>query len=657
MKSVVLFLIKMRIWNKKSYHSVLWKILSVLIASLLVSMSAFAFFFYRTMRSSALRQYEQQTETAIRVSAENINYYLSNCIAAVKSIYVDNDMLTALSRDGGMNALDEKDVFDYLSSIYYASSTAKQIYLAAPRQNMSYLYITSNLQTSVTQLKLTAEELPAFTSYRDIYIQPTHIMTSYGHVVGFSKVESVQDFVFTIWIPIYNLPQASSEVACLGIDMPISFIMENCQFAYNEEEAVYVIDRNGLIIAASKREDIQKNIDDVYDFSINQSGSDYDSYINDGQMVIQGRMRSDNFDWMIVKTVPVTNIYDTSWTQAMMLLVFLLIGFSVVVVFNVFQIYRFMFPLKRLTEYMREMVRFRSWQQEVYLSDYVVYRENDEIGALVDMFETMVCSMRDFTIRQYELELATTHAKLNMLQAQINPHFIYNSIQCFATNALRNQDLHQYQLLSNFGQMLHYAMALEPSSVPLQQEIEYVQRYLTLQKMRFGNSGEDELLVEPEAMTIRIPKMTIQPLVENAVTHGNLYRNAGSILRINAAVQDNRLHVEVADNGVAISGDIVHRIKQRLYDIDSHVFAGEEGEGEPYRAASMEEECIWQGAFIGIENVYTRLLLSFGKCDFEIYPNEMGGTTTAFRIPVSALPRSENIFEHIAGKKHDGFDC
>lgn len=634
--------------NKKNYRSILWKILFTLIVSLLVSMAVFAFFFYRTMRSSALRQYEQQTETAMRVSSENINYYLSNCIAAAKSIYIDNEMLSTLAYSGEnrIHVIDKKKIFNYLSSIYYSSSTAKQIYLAVPGQNISYLYITENLQTSTSPLKLTADELPTFKSYRDIYIQTTHIMTSYGHVVGFSKSESVQDYVFTIWIPIFNLPHASREVAYLGIDMPISFIMENCQFAYNEEEAVYVIDENGLIIAASKQDDILKNIRAVRDFSFSKGESDYGSYINNGQLVMQGRMQSDSLTWTIIKTVPIKNIYGASWRQAMMLLALLIIGFSLVLVFNVYWIYRFLHQLKRLTAYMKEMVRSRSWRQEVFLSDYIVYRKNDEIGTLVEMFETMVGSMHDFTIRQYELELANTHAKLNMLQAQINPHFIFNSIQCFATNALRNQDLHQYQLLSSFGQMLHYAMALEPSSVPLSQEIEYVQRYLSLQKMRFGNSGEDEFQIEPEARTIRIPKMTIQPLVENSITHGNLYRNKGSVLRISATVRDSVLCVVVEDNGVAISEDSVLLLKQSLRDIDRHVSAEEERGGESYR---MDEERIWQGAFIGIKNVYTRLLLSFGKCDIEIHPNELGGTTTAFCIPVATQPQSGTAQEQTVG--------
>lgn len=175
-------------------------------------------------------------------------------------------------------------------------------------------------------------------------------------------------------------------------------------------------------------------------------------------------------------------------------------------------------------------------------------------------------SLKEHSIQKYELKLAYTRSELKTMQAQINPHFIYNVIQCFATNALKNNNLKQYQMISSFGQMLHYAMVLEPSMVSVDKEIEYSRRYIALQQMRFEKQLAMVCEIDPASVDFKIPKMSIQPLIENSITHGNLMRKDGSVIKLKTEIRDDRFHLLVEDNGIPVSeetvGQVCHKVEQ-----------------------------------------------------------------------------------------------
>ncbi len=623
-----------------TFHGICFKLLLVLMLSTFITMIGYSVYFFVSTRQAAIEKYELQTETAFNVSAQNINYYISNCISSAKSIYVNDSLLRTFSQIGDtpFSAAASQTIFQYMQSVYYSTSAAKQIYLAVPRLNRSFLYVTNNLQTSISTLKMTDDDLPSFSTANDIYIQPTHSMATYGHVVGFSRIEpdEIYNLVFTIWLPIYDLPQTTSVIAFLAIDMPIEFVRDNCQLAYSDDEEVFIVDDRGSIVVSTNPDDTLKNVSDVYGMSLSLSGRGFSYTIDKGRLIMQQSMDSEYLDWKIIKTVPTRSIYETTRVQAGVLVAIFMLVILGVVVINAWQILRYTIPLQRVTDYMRLIAESRSWRKDIHLSDFVVYKSNDEVGSLVFAFETMLTAINDYTIRHYELELAYTRSVLKMLQAQINPHFIYNTIQCFATNALRKQDLEQYRLISSFGHMMHYVMVLEPAAATLRQELDYVRRYIDLQKMRFKSEDTPVFEVDPRSEDIIVPKVVLQPLVENSILHGKLFQSANSVLRITTGLAGGKLTVAVADNGVPVSEENSRRIQEALAKLRAS-FSKSAQQSGPQDTSSILQST-YSGSRehsynIGIANVFARLFLHFGECDFEICANELGGTTTFFSIP------------------------
>ena len=153
----------------------------------------------------------------------------------------------------------------------------------------------------------------------------------------------------------------------------------------------------------------------------------------------------------------------------------------------------------------------------------------------------MLSSMERMFVRQQQLSDAQRQAETKMLQAQINPHFLYNSLQSIASRALENGQEDIFEYITLLGERMHYSMDLEKTTAELKEEFHYVESYLILQNVRFGNPVRTELALSPEAGHVVVPKMLLQPLAENAFKHGKLCRHAGTRLKLTAQIEQNIL--------------------------------------------------------------------------------------------------------------------
>ena len=235
---------KQRREKSDRYRSIGQKQMTVLIVSVLLSILLFSGYFFFSVRQNSVQEYVQRSENAVDVSVHNIDYYIENCISSARSIYVDNDIVSLLSQNsrGPLTTGQMEQIYSYLQTVYYSTSGSEQIFLASLRLSQSFLYIAKYLQSSATELSLSIEELPSFSSWRSLYVQPTHTMSSYGHVTRFDAPvrEAPDELVFTLWFPVYNLPQGDEVIALVAIDFPIAFLNQNCQLVYEDDEQMYI---------------------------------------------------------------------------------------------------------------------------------------------------------------------------------------------------------------------------------------------------------------------------------------------------------------------------------------------------------------------------------------------------------------------------------
>lgn len=599
-----------------------------------------SFFFQRYEHARTYKEYIDRSKISMMISSENIEHYIKTSVSSVKNIYIDSKVISLLSTSSPQDFLSRdsegpQNVFSFMQSIYNVAPDAVQMRLVSNRLNKSFLLITNTLQKSLMSVGVSEMKLPEFTNPTDVYLEPTHEITSYGHTVYYSSQQTRDMQVFTIWLPIFKLDASKELLGTLAIDMPISLIETNCQTAYSTPESIFVVDETGSIIAGSISQTAGSDIsnDKLMQF-ISDAPSGF-SYTRDGNdLYLQTGFKSHDIPWKIIKVTSNDFIYKDINNQMQFLLTIFFTSVCFATILNSVSVLHFTSPLRKATAYMKDVKR-SSEGTRLQLSDYVAYNKNDELKILFDSLQEMIDSIENHTIREYKLELMNQNTLLKMLQAQINPHFVYNTLQCLATNALKDHNVNQYDYISALGQMMHYAMDLSRTLSSIREEEEYVTNYFNLQKMRFDS--ESEIMFHNAIQEeFRIPKMTLQPLIENSIYHGNILNKACGWIRVTCTPAAAGILIQVIDNGAPILPETQALLHQKLLDIRIW-FMGRSNAAVPFKQPPKEialtENVLESELHIGIENVYKRLLLNFGSdSSIELFSNEFGGTTVEIRL-------------------------
>jgi sensor histidine kinase YesM len=253
----------------------------------------------------------------------------------------------------------------------------------------------------------------------------------------------------------------------------------------------------------------------------------------------------------------------------------------------------------------------------------------DEISELVVKFNEMVLQLNELTeqnvnnqLREQKLISMKTKAELAMLQQQINPHFLYNTLEAINMRARQSGAAEVSTMVVSLAKLFRFSIdrGKEDDTVSLQEEIDHVQNYILIQSIRFKDKFTTHWELEPAAMEATVMRFILQPLVENAIQHGlNDYSSGGEIY-ISAKYTGQALQLTVADNGIGMSDEQLGKVRQKLRNTD---VAADDSESERQESRTG----------VGLRNVYMRLKLYYrDKVDFQIDSKEFESTVITIRI-------------------------
>lgn len=242
----------------------------------------------------------------------------------------------------------------------------------------------------------------------------------------------------------------------------------------------------------------------------------------------------------------------------------------------------------------------------------------DEIGQLSNQFNEMVDNLRGMidqvieTNRQKnQIEVNQNEMKFKMLASQINPHFLFNTLESIRMKAHIEGEKEIANVVKQLGQIIRKSLDTEGKPLPLKDEMEFVRTYLDIQTFRYGDRLKYELNIATETSHLLIQPLTIQPIVENAVYHGLEAKESGGKVVISSYLANNRVIISVQDNGVGMT-------EERLEQID----------------AMLEEKETNGQNRIGLRNVHQRLKLMYGAdAGLNIMSEQGKGTYIQFSIP------------------------
>lgn len=251
------------------------------------------------------------------------------------------------------------------------------------------------------------------------------------------------------------------------------------------------------------------------------------------------------------------------------------------------------------------------------LMDVVTSSSNYEIHILEQTYNSMMLRLRENTLRELALREGALQAQLSALQAQINPHFIYNTLNIISAKSMESGNFDVIEICDQFASMLRYAMDTRSRTATMQDEIENVRNYLTLAKARYEQNLEYTIDVPDDLQDIKVPKLTLQPIVENALTHGYDGINVLRVLTITGKISGENLLLEVHDNGTGFSEEILQNLRQRIDDINAGKVSTEESNGH-----------------IGLLNTCLRLYY-YSKGSIQMSIRNDNGAVITFSLPVS----------------------
>lgn len=363
-----------------------------------------------------------------------------------------------------------------------------------------------------------------------------------------------------------------------------------------------------------------------YNIAINQEGELLYPYAEDGQSVFDesvfhdeslytiGRRGGDmrfvtrstisafRLEWSLVLGIPYEDVFYSLIVANILFVVCLAAAVVIAMLLSRRMLGSINQNVHLLTD---KMNRVREGDLEPYSGTTAV--GEDELGVLNRHFDKMTADFRQVIEDNYVKELLLTQTQLKALEQQINPHFLYNSLESINWFARRGEGKNVSAIAQALGSLLRSTLSENEDRIPLRRELAILDSYLRIQRIRFPDTLRVHTQADEDEMDALVPKMSIQPLVENAIVH-SLEENIGEChIYIRVALEGEMVRVEVENDGSEIDVDILDKLRQKT--------ASPKGHG------------------IGLINIDSRIKLLFGQEYGLKLKSAEDRVTVSFRIP------------------------
>lgn len=374
-----------------------------------------------------------------------------------------------------------------------------------------------------------------------------------------------------------------------------------------EGSQIYIVDKKSREFAYSPQEDGDTGAEllDTYLGEMDQkhqylkTGKDYLIYSN-----------VPDTDWMIIERIPIYNL-ESSY-EKIRNMTLLTIGCG-----SVFLIFIYYFYSKKSNQPIRNLKEAMESVQQGNLDTRVEIRSNDEIGYLAQGLNNMAEKLQSHIQKVYIAEIHQREAEIEALKTQIQPHYLYNTLDVIRMTAITKDDQETAEMIDGLSGQLKYLMGSARDMVTLKDELDSVRNYFKIIHIRYENRFSLEIDMEEELLNLNVPQLILQPVVENAVKYGLRSKEGDGVVAVRGKIEEGELELSVMDNGVGMTSQRLAYVQELLNS--------EETVNHPKS----------KRASIGLKNVYDRIKLIFGEeYSIEISSFQEIGTIVKYKLPV-----------------------
>jgi two-component system sensor histidine kinase YesM len=592
----------------------LWVILTVflsvilLLLTLSVSVLIFERSYAQTMKTSVVNSSQK-----LGLKMENLENYIDDLSSfAIQPCY-DDSFYHALRLKSPLSETVRESIVDTVSTYYYARRDIRSYEIMILNQNIS---VGRDLGEEHVRIKACDAASVRNAGY---------FKACENNVYNLAIVPPEEaGTLFCFYHTLLNLPRQTTALVKIRVDRDM--LPEITQTAAGSAEFFCLYSASGELLYSGNEEAVNAKTDllsRLNSLSIyGKRGAGFVSFAHTRYLATQ--TTGDKFGMTLVSFVPEKEL-TSSLTRSRYMVIFESLLIWILALILMFLIIRY---------FTRPLSVIANKQKDVGAGDLsgVHVAGCREISDLNSSFNEMTRHIDSLIEQNYAASLNEKTARLSALEAQINPHFLYNTLQAIGSEALMNDQPAIYNMLTSLASSMRYSIKAA-NLVLLRDEINYVNNYVTLMKMRMGERLTVEQSVDPETLNATIPKISIQSLVENSIVHGIGGSLSSIRIRIETFYAGDYLVLRVTDDGKGIPDDELERLRSS------------------FRKQTLQDP----GAGIGLPNLYNRIILLYGgDADIQIKSSTADPTFTAVTLILSrerALA-GEKEEMHVSGTDH-----
>jgi two-component system sensor histidine kinase YesM len=543
--SVHSFRLRLISWIKIWKSSMRYKWMLLLILFSLTPLVVMGIISFSISKSTINDKVTQYSEHLLYQTADNLDTRLSIYKDMMMQVLNNNEIINML------RTLDESAAVSYdvdslslttkLSTIVAINQDVQSISFVSQKHYIKGIYRWSKrTRTEVKPFLLTLDDGSNFRWYS----------TRYGTYVD--SLNSQSNYVFSLAKQLYKISDDSplGIIAVLDIREDVMKELISKAVSNNEDLQSFVIDGRGMLVSYPDSKLIGKSVTEVLGTSgyeqIKNSATGEQrfplTYKGDSLIVNTKKLHSN--EWVVVNVISKAALYQDS---NRLLQIFIIIALLCIV----FSILAAVVLANSITNPILKMIRLMRQVMSGELTvRYKAKSRHDEFDILGDNFNYMVTRIDELLKAVYAEQDQKRVAELRALQAQINPHFLYNTLDMIKWTALIQKANNAAEMVSLLSRLLRISLGKPEETVTVEEEIEHVQCYLGIQKFRFNYNIETAFEMDDDVRLLQTPKLILQPIVENAMIHAFADQEVGGRITISCCkVPGQGVRFEVADNG------------------------------------------------------------------------------------------------------------
>lgn len=573
-----------------SIQSVIFATVAVLVLSAVVIVTGVSMKFTNT---SIFENSSEYTHTIIQQMNQNIDSYI-DYMENIAYLISSNEDVQDYLFDEKINNEGRYRILNQFQTILDSRSDIRNVGIISKNGRM----LINDGSKSVNQdLDLNTQEW-----YATALEKPNGPILTSSHVQHIISGE--RPWVITLSRGIRDRSGSGEKEGVFFIDLNYSAISGLCdQSTVGTKGYAFILDAKGNIVYHPQQQQLYnelqtENISLIMD-------TDEDTVLtgtgNDGKLY--SISRSEKTGWTVVDCTNVKELLSKSRQAQSVYVLTAIILVIVALLFSRFMARSITLPIQKLRDSMKKVQ-----EGDFSVSDVVVDSKN-EIGSLTKSFDVMTHRIHELMEQNVHEQEEKRKSELKALQSQINPHFLYNTLDSIIWMAEGKKNEEVVLMTASLARLLRQSISNEDEVVPIANEVEYARGYLTIQKMRYKDKLEFQIEVDSSILYIPLIKLVLQPIIENAIYHGLKYKESKGLLIVKGFMKDGNAVLQVIDDGVGMDEETLAHI----YD---------------------KHKVNYHSNGVGVYNVQKRLKLYYGE-DYGItYTSELGkGTTATITIP------------------------